>query len=301
MKLFMKRSVLLILFFCLTIGTTSTVFAVSGEDDSSKPIVVYGEKLSESEIDQVRELLEVTDRDAVVEYLITGQDYANYIDGNPDANMYSSAKIVLKEDGYGIRIQIVTPENITKVTSDMYANALLTAGVENAIVDVASPRKVTGESALSGIYKAYDEEGELLDKDRMIIANEELEIATDLAEKEGMTQEKVSELLAEIKKAISEQNPATKEDIEKIIKEQLDKLEIKLDEADRQLLIDLFEKMRDLDIDFDRVRSQLEDLASTIRDRAEELGLDEGFWEKVGTFIIDIFKAIGNFFSGLFN
>lgn len=300
MKLFMKRSVLLILFFCLTIGTTSTIFAVSGEDDSSKPIVVYGEKLSESEIDQVRELLEVTDRDAVVEYLITGQDYANYIDGNPDANMYSSAKIVLKEDGYGIRIQIVTPENITKVTSDMYANALLTAGVENAIVDVASPRKVTGESALSGIYKAYDEEGELLDKDRMIIANEELEIATDLAEKEGMTQEKVSELLAEIKKAISEQNPATKEDIEKIIKEQLDKLEIKLDEADREMLVNLFEKMRDLNIDFDKVKSQLEDLASTIKDKVDELGLDEGFWEKVATFFKEVFKAIGNFFEGLF-
>src|SRR5690606_19312640 len=100
--------------------------------------------------------------------------------------------------------------------------------------DVASPIPVTGHSALSGIYKAYDEEGETLDKERMELANEELGVATDLAEKEGMTQEKVSELLTEIKKAIAEQNPATKEDIEKIIQEQLSKLEISLNEADRQ-------------------------------------------------------------------
>src|SRR5699024_8258315 len=112
--------------------------------------------------------------------------------------------------------------------------------------------------------------------------------------------EKVSELLTEIKKAIAEQNPATKEDVERIVKEQIDKLDIKLNEADREMLINLFEKMRDLNIDFDKVKSQLEDLASTIKDKADQLGLDEGFWEKVTTFFKDILNAIGNFFEGLF-
>src|SRR5699024_10774679 len=250
-----KKLLLLLLTFFLIIGFSANVLAVS-ETENEQPIVVYGEKISEGQKQEVRELLEVKDQNEVKEYIVTGQDYANYIDGNPDSNMYSSAKIVRKEEDYGIRIQIVTPDHITQVTSDMYANALLTAGVENAIVDVASPVQVTGHSALTGIYKAYDVEGEQLDKERMVIANEELEIATDLAEKEGMTQEKVSELLAEIKKAISEQNPATKEDIEQIIKEQLEKLEISLSEDDRELLINLFEKMRSLDIDFDKVKSQ---------------------------------------------
>lgn len=299
MKKLVKRAIFILLAFALTLGIATPVFAVNDVDET--PIVVYGERLSDAQVEEVRDLLGVDDPDAVKEHIITGQDYATYIDGNPDANMYSSAKIIPKEEGYGIRINIVTPDNITQVTSDMYANALLTAGVENAVVEVASPVRVTGESALSGIYKAYDAEGKQLDKERMIIANEELEVATDLAGKEGLSQELVSELLAEIKKAISEQNPATKEDIEQIINEQLDKLEISLSPEDRQLLIDLFEKMRDLDIDFDRVRNQLEDLASTIKDRVDELGIDEGFWEKVGNFIKDIFIAIGNFFSGLFN
>ena len=50
----------------------------------------------------------------------------------------------------------MTPENITEVTSDMYSNAMLTAGIEDATVEVAAPKKVTGHSALAGIYKAYE-------------------------------------------------------------------------------------------------------------------------------------------------
>ena len=103
--------------------------------------------------------------------------------------------------------------------------------------------------------------------------------------------------MTEIKKAIAEQNPATKEDVERIIQEQLDKLEISLSEEDRQLLIDLFEKMRNLDIDFDKVREQLEDITNTIKDRLGELEIDEGFWEKVMNFFRDLFDSIASFFK----
>src|SRR5699024_973009 len=181
------------------------------------PIVVYGDTLSDAQKEEVRKLLDVTDSSKVQEYNVTGADIANYIDGDPHSNMYSSAKIMRQDDSKGLTINIVTPDNITQVTSDMYANALLTAGVEGAVVEVASPVKVTGHSALTGIYKAYDADGDMLDKDRMEVANEELDVATDLAEKDGLDQEKVTELLAEIKKAIADQDPATKEDVERKI------------------------------------------------------------------------------------
>jgi len=197
-------------------------------------------------------------------------------------------------------INIVTPDNITEVSTEMYANALLTAGAEDVTVDVASAAKVSGHSALTGIYKAYDEDGATLDKERMELANEELDVATELADKEGLSQEKVSELLTEIKKEIAEKNPATKEDIEEIVKEQLDKLEISLSDKDRELLTNLADKMRELDIDFDKVKDQLEDIATKVKDKMDELGLDAGFWEKVGQFFREFFEAIGNFLKGLF-
>lgn len=301
MKHYLKRAMILFIMMAFIITTVfPSIVGANNQDVINEklgdPIVVYGATLSDSQKEEVRKLLEVTNPDHVKEISVSGEDAAKYINGDPNSRMFSSAKIVRQEKGNGLTINIVTPENITQVTSDMYANALLTAGVEDATVYVASPVPVTGHSALTGIYKAYDEEGETLDKERMELANEELDVATDLAEKEGMTQEKVSELLAEIKKAIAEQNPATKEDVERIVQEQLSKLNIELSEEDRQMLYDLFEKMRNLNIDFDQVRNQLENIASSIKERVDELGLDEGFWDKVITFFRNLIESIAAFF-----
>ncbi|MFD2045323.1 DUF1002 domain-containing protein [Ornithinibacillus salinisoli] len=304
MKQFLRFSFIVVLIVGLITSLEVSVRADTSDSINEKlgvPIVVYGDNLTEEQRAETRELLDVTDPEMVDEYNVTGEDLANYIGGNPSARMFSSAKITMKEKGEGLTINIVTPENITEVTSEMYANALLTAGVEDAVVDVASPVTVSGHSALTGIYKAYDAEGVELDKERMELASEELDLATDFAEKEGLSQEKVSELLTEIKKAIAEQKPATVEDIERIVQEQLDKMEISLSEEDRQLLINLFEKMRDLNIDFDQVKNQLNDIASKVQEQLGDLINDEGFWNKVGNFFSSFFKSIGDFFKGLFN
>ena len=55
-----------------------------------------------------------------------------------------------------LEVNIVTPQNITKVTSDMYRNAAVTLGLEHAQITVASPIQVTGESALAGIYYSLE-------------------------------------------------------------------------------------------------------------------------------------------------
>ncbi|WP_144460579.1 DUF1002 domain-containing protein [Siminovitchia fortis] len=261
------------------------------------PIVVYGETLTGDQKEEVRRLLKVDNPQNVDEITVTAKDLARLINGNPNSRMFSSAKITLKEKGNGLVVTIVTPENITEVTTEMYANALLTAGVENANVDVASPVKVTGHSALVGIYKAYESKGEVLDKDRMEVANEELELATELADKEGLSDEKVTELLTEIKKMIAEQNPATREEVEQIVQEQLNKMSIELSEQDRQLLIDLFDKMRSLDIDFGQVKKQLEDISKDIKGKLEKVVGDEGFWDSVANFFQKLFDSIRNLFK----
>lgn len=300
-KRFFKTGLLALI---LLLSSSSMVFASNGNDEESinekfgLPIVVYGEALSPAQKEEVRKLLEVTDTSKVKEITVTGEDLVTYIKGDRHSNMYSSAKITRKDSGEGLKINQVTPENITEVTDEMYANALLTAGIEDAVVDVASPVKVSGHSALVGIYKAYDAgEGAGLDKDRTEVANQELDLATDLAKKEGLDQDKVSELLTEIKKEIAEQNPATKEEIEKIIDDKLKALGINLSAEDRQLLIDLFEKMRDLNINFDNVKSQLESLSQDIQQRIEEAVGDKGFLQAVSDFFKNLFDSIKSIFS----
>jgi uncharacterized protein YpuA (DUF1002 family) len=303
MKRLFKITVIIGLFTLLA-GMSMPVFASSDNEEESinekfgLPIVVYGEALSDKQKQEVRSLLEVKDTSKVKEIVVTGKDLVTYINGDEHSNMYSSAKITRKDKGEGLVIKQVTPENITEVTDEMYANALLTAGIQDAIVEVASPVKVSGHSALVGIYKAYDAgDGTELNKDRTEVANEELNLATDLAKKEGLDQDKVSELLTEIKKEIAEQNPATKEEIEKIIDEKLKTLEIQLSPEDRQLLVDLFNKMRDLNINFDNVQSQLEELSTDIQKRIEEAVGDKGFLESVLNFFKELFESIRNIFS----
>nr|WP_318509411.1 DUF1002 domain-containing protein [Bacillus sp. T3] len=283
---------------------TSTLASDNNNDDDvinekyGLPIVVYGEALSASQKEEVRSLLGVDDPSKVKEITVTGDDLVTYINGDRHSNMYSSAKITRKDSGEGLVIRQVTPENITEVTDEMYANALLTAGIEDAEVEVASPVKVTGHSALVGIYKAYDAgEGAGLNKERTEVANEELNLATDLAKQEGLDQDKVSELLTEIKKEIAAQNPATKEEVAQIIDDKLKSLGIELSDQDRQLLIDLFEKMRGLNINFDNVKSQLNTLSQDIQNRISETIGDPGFLQKVSDFFKELINSIKNIFS----
>jgi len=283
----------------LIVSTLTPAWAAANVGINEKygvPIVVYGGNLSEDEKASVAESLSVEEEAEVEEIEVTGDDLVTYIkDGDARARMFSSAKITRTDEGEGLVIQIVTPDNITQVTTEMYANAMLTAGIENATVEVAAPKPVTGHSALVGIYKAYEVNGEQLDPERTDVANDELEVATELAE--GVDEAKVSELLTEIKKQIAEQNPASREEVEQIVEEQLSKLEIELSPEDRQLLIDLMDRIRQLDIDFSQWSTQLEDLSKTIEDKLTDIVNDEGFWASVREF----FRNLANSIRSIFN
>ncbi len=279
----------------------STGSSSNGEGINEKfglPIVVYGADLTESEKQSVRESLGVEEESEVEEISVTGEDLVKYIkDGDSSARMFSSAKITRQDAGKGLVIDIVTEDNITQVTAEMYANAMLTAGIEDAIVEIAAPKKVTGHSALVGIYKAYEVSGETLDKERTDVANEELSVATILSKESGIDEAKVSELLTAIKQDIAEKNPVSKEEVEKIVQEQLTKLQIELSPEDRQLLIDLMDRIRQLDIDFSKWSTQLNDLSKTIEDKIGNLGIDEGFWQSVKNFFNSIIDSLQSLFK----
>ncbi|WP_432353216.1 DUF1002 domain-containing protein [Sporosarcina sp. A2] len=292
----MKRTLTAGLALLLSVGLVLPNIASAEGTINEKlgvPIIVYGANLSEAERASVKTSLKVDEEAEVEEIEVTGKDLITYIkDGDPNARMYSSAKIMRQDAGKGLVISIVTQDNITQVTPDMYATAMLTAGIEDAKVEVAAPKKVTGHSALVGIYKAYEVSGETLDKDRTDVANDELDVATQLSEK-GVDKDKVAELLTDIKQQISDKKPATKEDVEQIVKEQLEKHKIELSDADRQLLIDLMDRISKLDIDFSKFSQQLDDMASKVKDKLGNI--DPGFWDKVKEFfngLVDSVKSI---------
>ena len=89
----------------------------------------------------------------------------------------------------------------------------------------------------------------------------------------------------------------TREEVEQIVKDQLSKLQIELSDADRQMLIDLMDRIRKLDIDFSKWADQLSELSSTIEEKFGNLLQDEGFWEKVKNFFSKLIETISSWFS----
>lgn len=142
----MKRLFAMMMAAVLTIGILVPA-VVHAEDPVINeklgvPIVVYGANLSDAEKESVKKSLGVAQEAEVEEITVEGNDLVKYIkNGNSQARMYSSAKITRQEPGKGLVITIVTQENITQVTPEIYETAMLTAGIEDAIVEVASPKK----------------------------------------------------------------------------------------------------------------------------------------------------------------
>lgn len=143
--------------------------------------------------------------------------------------LYSSAKIQKLGDKSPLEVKIETPENITKVTQDMYRNAAVTLGVEHAKITVAAPIPVTGESALAGIYYSLEANGAKVPQANKDLAQEELKALSDInaenKDKSGYDANKLNVALADIKsglaKAKESKGNLTEEDIRKIVEDTL--------------------------------------------------------------------------------
>ena len=216
-----------------------------------KPTFVAGAGLNQQQLNETMDKLGIN-QDSVKMEKATGADLVKYLGyGSGDDSVMLSSVVVNREDqGKGINVNILTPQNITQITADQYKNPLVTAGITDATVNVASVVKVTGESALTGVYKAFESNGETVDPERAQLAQTELDTTSDVSqsvvnkaneqsqnqnlsdsEKEKADEAykaQLNQTLVDIKKELAElkekQNElATKEDVEKIVNDALEK------------------------------------------------------------------------------
>lgn len=275
------------------------------------PTYIYGAGLTEQEVQETADLLGIDDMDNVASTAVTGQDLINYLgtgSGN-DSSMISSVLVQREDEGSGIDVLIETPENITLITEEQYANAAITAGVEDVTIMVASSRPVTGESALTGVYKSFDVNGEELDQERLQVAQDELETTSDLAEDlDEEDSARLDQAIVDIKRELAELREqtdelATREEIEEIIQNALENNNIEnlitQEQIDR--LLSFFERYQQTGaIDSQQVLEQLDRLQENIRDRlgdAWQQAEDSGLLDQIGNFFRQIWEAL----VGLFN
>lgn len=187
----------------------------------------------------------------------------------------------------------VTTHNIYWVTENMIKNALITAGIENAEVKAAAPFNVSGTAALTGILKGFENSkgGKKIDEKNKKVANEEMMVTGKLGDKIG--QDEAAGLINEIKKEVVKESPKTKQEIEKIVVNVVNNFNQSLSQDDIKKITGLMDKINGLDLDFSKIKSQLNDVTKQLKGT---LTSDEakGFFAK-------LFEAIKNFFSSIFD
>ena len=274
-----------------------------------KPTVVYGGGLNDQQIKETSKLLGIKDENIVTISKATGEDLVKYL-GAGEANtsvMISSVMVQKRNKGEGVKVHIATPKNITLVTSEQYANAAITAGVADAEIEVAAVSKVTGESALTGVYKAFEANGVVLDEKRTAVAQKELEltnqIAQEQAKEKGFDAAKLDQAMIDIKKALAEIKEkqgqvATKEDVERIVNEALKKygLDTVISPTQVNNIIQFALSYQQTSaIDSKQVLEQLNSLSNTVKGKIGQLvdqANREGWLDKIVTFFKEIFNAI---------
>jgi uncharacterized protein YpuA (DUF1002 family) len=257
--------------------------------------VTLGENLTDEQKKML--LAEMNAPDGVEILTVTNEEEHKYLgDYIPKrligTKALSSSAITLEKAGTGLKVE---SKNINWVTEEMYINALATAGVKDATIYVTAPIPVSGTAALTGIIKAYElSSDKAIPEDVKQAANEEMVKTAQLGDQVGS--DKAAALMTKIKEEMAKNPPKTEEDIRAIIESSAKDLGITLTEQQIQSLIDLFKKLKDLNIDWNAVGNQLDKAKEKLTTflQSEE---GQGFLEKLKQFFISLIEAIKSLFS----
>ena len=257
---------------------------------------------------------------------VYSEDLQNYLDVYyDDSVLKSSIRIIQRDPGHGLNITLNEEMGeITQITEETYQNALITSGVTDADVTIAAAEDVTGESALSGIYKAYEVQGEEIPEERTRNAQEELEAITDIAEEnsgvEGFSQVQLNKMITEIKIEIVNNygGDVTEEDVRRIVDEKMQEngLDGILSQEQIDRIVGILLDIRDSGIfsgeEAERLMESSRNLVDQItssdafgeaRDRAEEIGQEiqeSGAWESFVDALRNFFSRVADFVRSLF-
>lgn len=292
-----KKWISLLLVLAMTLGMGINAGAASGD----KPILALGADLSAEQRTSVLGILGVSEADLAnydVIY-VTNQEEHQYLDAYLSSSVIgtralSSVLIRPADEGAGLNVMTY---NISYCTIDMYTNALLTAGLEDADVYVAAPSNISGTSALIGAVKGYaDMTGSSVDETALETAVNELVVTGEIGDVLGDS-ETASDIVAYIKQQIIEQGVDSDADIETIIRNAMEEFDISLSDEDVAKLVELMNKISKLDIDVNALAQQ----ASQLYEKLKGMGLDlENIdTEQVGNFITRFFDRIVELINSL--
>lgn len=308
-KSIIKKSFITTLFLTLLFTLNSSIRVNAATDvELEKDFFAYGAGLTVSQLEESKKLLGIPEDEEFSEIIVNSNDYQRFTGKIiADSSLYSSAVIKGAKAGSGVSVYINTPENITQIKDHQYTNAALTSGITDVIIIVGSPIPVTGESALIGVYKAFEDAGFEINEDATKVATEELEMVNEISQdnkdNSDFDSKGFSMAINDMKQQISEiadKGSITIEEINDIINDVLSKNNINISEADKEKLANWLNDFKELDIDWDLIKNELSGLKDMLSKKAGEIfewGQESGFFAKLWEAVTEFFKSIASFFS----
>lgn len=323
----MKKTITSLAVATLLLSASGVVKAADNKEDWDEPVFIKGADLEGQDLQQTENDLGVDDNYET--YNVNVNDVSNYIPNSSNLSyIYSSATIEHKKWGKGVDVKIDTPDNITKVTSEQYQNAAITAGIKNAEIHIASVEPVTGEGALAGIYKAYEEKGNDLNTEDIQNSNQEMNDLGTISEenkgKDGYSDEALNASIADIKEQLADikQNQdkqITQQQVEDTVNKVLDERGLSEILSDNQIqminnnMINVANsnaltsdpkafKQNAKDV-LKNIEKNSDDLLNKGKDKAKDLNTEENrnLLQRIWDGIVEIIQSIIQFFSNLLN
>lgn len=284
-------AVLTLFLFASALPSTVSADAVEGET-----VVTLGQDLTQQQKDQI--LQEMNVDSGVKTIPVTNEEEHRYLGkylnkATIGSRALSSAKITLAEQGTGIKVKT---HNITTITEQMYANALITAGVTDAEVYVTAPMQVSGTAGLTGILKAFETAADQnISEEQKQVANEEMVRTSELGQKIG-DKDKAAEFMTRVKEEIAEKQPDSPQEVRNIIVNVAGDLNINLNNQDIDNITNVMYKFSQLDIDWGQFSNQLEKLKGNLG-KAFNSEEAQGFFDKLLAWLSDLIDSLKGIFS----
>ena len=323
----MKKAITSLAVATLLLSASGVVKAAENKEDWDEPVFIKGADLEGQDLQQTENDLGVDDNYET--YNVNVNDVSNYIPNSSNLSyIYSSATIEHKKWGKGVDVKIDTPDNITKVTSEQYQNAAITAGIKNAEIHIASVDQVTGEGALAGIYKAYEEKGNNLNTEDIQNSNQEMNDLGRISEenkgKDGYSDEALNASIADIKEQLADikQNQdkqITQQQVEDTVNKVLDERGLSEILSENQIqminnnMVNVANsnaltsdpkafKQNAKDV-LKNIEKNSDDLLNKAKDKAKDLNTEENrnLLQRIWDGIVEIIQSIIQFFSNLLN
>ena len=204
--IFMKGLAKKVITALATVGMAVTPMrTVFGVQQVQQKLLSLGASLQGAQITQTRSLLGATDVPEANTIYVDGNTVNQYLSDGSNANtiVYSSAVIEPQAEGFGVQVQIVTPQNIKLVTPLSYQNAAITSGAKNVLIKIATVSPVTGEGALAGVYALLNKAGIKVSQQAIQVAEKEIKVVEQAKQQQQLTDIQINQIIADIKKEVT--------------------------------------------------------------------------------------------------